>query len=344
MERSLVRLVTAGGLAVAATLGARALIRRSRWFDFAGKTVIVTGGSRGLGLVLARQLIESGARVTICARNEDDLAAAAVELRHRGGDILAIRCDVRKQAEVETLVSRTLQTFGQIDVLLNVAGVIEAGPLDSMTLDDFHRSMDTHCWGPLHTVLAVLPHMRERGWGRIVNIASIGGKQAVPHMAPYCASKFALVGLSNALRTELAKENILVTTVCPGLMRTGSPRNARFKGRHRAEYAWFSIGDSLPIVSVDARKAAAQILRACQFGVPEVVIANYANLAMYAPQYFPGLTTELAALVNLLLPGMGGIGKRAARGYQSESAWSPSLLTALTDRAARQNNEMGSHR
>jgi len=340
MHRFVQRLLVAGGLGVAATVAAQAVVRRSRWFDFAGKVAIVTGGSRGLGLVLARQLVARGAKVTICARTQADLDTAAAELRERGGDVLAIRCDVRNRDEVQTLVDRTLESFGQIDLLFNVAGIIEAGPLDAMTLDDFHRSMDTHCWGPLHTVLAVLPHLRERGWGRIVNVASLGGKRAVPHMAPYCTSKFALVGLSNALRTELAKDDILVTTVCPGLMRTGSPRNATFKGQHRAEYAWFSIGDSLPIVSIDAQRAAAQILRACQFGDAEIIVANSSNLTAVVPAFLPGLTTDILSLVNTLLPGMGGIGQRSARGYESESAWSPPLLTSLSDRAAEQNNEL----
>jgi NAD(P)-dependent dehydrogenase (short-subunit alcohol dehydrogenase family) len=340
MDRMLFRLAAAGAMGLGGTILAKGLIRRARWFDYRAKTAIITGGSRGLGLVLARQLVEQGAQIAICARTPEDLDLAATDLRQRGGNVLAIRCDVRSQPEVEMLVRRTVETFGNVDLLFNVAGIIEAGPLETMTVEDFRRSMETHCWGPLHTTLAVLPHMRSRGWGRIVNVSSIGGKQAVPHLAPYCTSKFALVGLSNALRTELAKDNILVTTVCPGLMRTGSPRNARFKGRHRAEYAWFCIGDSLPVVSMDARRAAAQILRACQFGEPEVVVANYSNLAMYLPQYLPRMTTEVLSLVNSILPKPGGIGRRAARGYESESAWAPSILTTLTEQAAEQNNEM----
>ena len=230
--------------------------------------------------------------------------------------------------------------WGNVDVLINVAGVIEVGPLDAMTLEDFHRSMDTHCWGALHTVLAVLPGMRQRGWGRIVNIASLGGKRAVPHMLPYAASKFALVGLSNGLRTELAQDGILVTTICPGLMRTGSPRNATFKGQHRKEYAWFSIGDSLPLVSMDVTAAARKILLACQRGDGEVIVTGPGNLAVWLQTLAPNLMTEFLALVNHILPEMGGIGQRAAKGYESESELSPSWLTKLGDKAAVQNNEL----
>jgi NAD(P)-dependent dehydrogenase (short-subunit alcohol dehydrogenase family) len=256
------------------------------------------------------------------------------------GEVVAIACDVRKAEDVQQMVSDLLASWGGVDVLLNVAGIIEVGPLDTMTLQDFHDAMDTNCWGPLHAILAVLPAMRRQRWGRIVNIGSIGGKQAVPHLLPYVTSKFALVGLSNGLRAELAKDGILVTTANPTLMRTGSPRNALFKGHHRQEYAWFSLGGSLPLVAVSAERAARQVLRACQNGDSDVMIGNWLNPPLWAHYLLPRLTTEVFSLVNALLPGPGGIGTAAARGYDSESVVSPSVLTALGDAAARRNNEM----
>ncbi len=316
------------------------LIRQSRWFEFAGKVVLVTGGSRGLGLVIARQLVEQGARVAICARTEADVRAAAAQLRERGGEALGIVCDVRERNQVERMVQQVFQSWGPIDVLINVAGIIQVGPLDSMTLDDFHDAMATNCWGPLHTVMAALPAMRRQGWGRIVNVASIGGKRSPPHLLPYNVSKFALVGLSTGLRAELAGDGILVTTVCPTLMRTGSPRNAEFKSQHRQEYAWFAAGGALPLVSMNAERAAAQVLRACQNGDGEVYITNWLNPPVLAAQFFPTLTTEVFMLLNRLLPPLGGIGQQSARGYESESAAAPSVLTTLGDRAAVRNNEM----
>ena len=201
--------------------------------------------------------------------------------------------------------------------------------------------MRTNFWGPLHTILAVLPEMRRHRSGRIVNIASIGGKLAVPHLAPYSASKFALIGLSEGLRAELIGAGIIVTTVCPGLMRTGSPRNATFKGHHRAEYAWFSISDALPIASMDATRAARQILAACKRGDAEIVLSIPAKLASVTHALFPRPIAGLLGLVNRLLPGPGGIGTRGARGADSESAISPSVITALGDRAAARNNQLG---
>jgi len=200
--------------------------------------------------------------------------------------------------------------------------------------------MSVNLRGPLHTMLAVIPEMRRRGGGRIVNITSIGGKIAAPHMAPYTASKFAFVGLSKAMRAELAKDGVIVTTVCPGLMRTGSPRNATFKGRHRAEYAWFSISDSLPLITVSAERAARRIISACQRGEAEVVFPIQAKIAAIVETIAPELTAGLLSFINRLLPAAGGIGSARAKGSESQSSYSPSWLTLLGDRAARRNNEV----
>ncbi len=319
---------------------ARAIVRLRRDFSWQHKRVVITGGSRGLGLVLARQLADRGARIAITARSEEDLNVAADELRRRGAEVITHPCDVRDRDQVAAFVKRAANQFNGIDVLFNVAGIITVGPLDAMTMDDFHDSMQTNCWGALHTSLEVLPFMRKQGWGRIVNVASIGGKRAVPHMLPYAASKFALVGLSNGLRAELKHENIYVTTACPGLMRTGSPRNAIFKGKHRSEFAWFSIGDSLPIMSMNAETAAEQILTACRHGRGEVFIHSPLNVTIALQNLFPELTQEILALAATVLPKMGGIGRDSAKGHESQSAWSPSVLTALTQQAAAANNQL----
>jgi NAD(P)-dependent dehydrogenase (short-subunit alcohol dehydrogenase family) len=326
-----------GGLALVA---GRMLLRHRRWFDYRGQRAIVTGGARGLGLVLARQLVAAGAKVAICSRTESELETAAGELRRSGGEVLAFTCDVRNRQQVHDMVRQVVEHWGGVDLLFNVAGVIEVGPLDAMTVDDFHAAMNGNCWGALHTTLAVLPWMRRAGWGRIVNVASIGGKQAVPHLLPYVASKFALVGLSAGLRAELAPDGILVTTICPGLMRTGSPRNATFKGRHRQEYAWFSIGDSLPLVSMSAQRASRQILRACQRGDAEVVLSLLAKIAAGLQALSPNLAAELTTIAQRLLPSHGGLMTQSAKGHQSQSWLSPSMLTALGERAAAGNNEL----
>ncbi|GAC1401444.1 MAG: hypothetical protein NVSMB56_16540 [Pyrinomonadaceae bacterium] len=251
--------VALGGIGAALT--ARALVRKRREFALREKVVLITGGSRGLGLEMAREFANEGARLALTARDGNELERARVELERHGADVFTCAFDLTTKAQVEAMVRRVREHFGRIDVLVNNAGIIEVGPVDVMTHQDFECAMRTHFWSPLYAMLAVLPEMRERRSGRIVNIASIGGKIGVPHLVPYCASKHALVGLSDAMRAEMHKDNVLITTVCPGLMRTGSPRNATFKGKHRAEYAWFAISDSLPVTSIAAARAARQISR-----------------------------------------------------------------------------------
>jgi NAD(P)-dependent dehydrogenase (short-subunit alcohol dehydrogenase family) len=323
-----------------ALLAARAVYRRMSEYDFAGKTVLVTGGSRGLGLVLARGFAAEGANVAICARDPGELERARADLATRGARVLAFPCDMTDRSQVRELVEVVNEHFGRIDVLVNNAGVIQVGPLESMTLEDFEQAMAVHFWGPLYATLAVLPQMRARRDGRIVNISSIGGKISVPHLVPYSASKFALAGLSDGLRAELAKDNVAVTSVFPGLMRTGSPRNATFKGRHRAEYAWFSISDSLPVSSISAERAASQVIKACRRGQAELIITTQAVAAVKFRALFPEATADILAVANRLLPGPGGIGRARAKGRDSESSLAPSILTTLSEWAARRNNEV----
>ncbi len=332
-------LAGAGGVA-AAIVAARA-VREGRRIDFRGKTVAIVGGSRGLGLIIARQLADEGAKVALVARDAEELERARQDLLARGAEVAVFACDVRNRAQVETTLDRIASRFGRLDVLVNDAGVIQVGPFEHMTLEDFEEAMGVHFWGPLFATLGALPMMRRQGGGRIVNISSIGGKVAVPHLLPYSASKFALVGLSDGLRAELAKDNILVTTVCPGLMRTGSPLNAWFKGRHRDEFTWFAISDALPGLSIDARRAAAQVIDACRHGDPELVITLQARLAVMANAIAPSLVARAMAIANRLLPAPAAdAGHERRSGWQSPSRWAPSLLTRFSDRASAENNEL----
>jgi len=330
-------LISAAGLGLG--LAARALLRRTAEYDLHGKTVIITGGSRGLGLALARTFADAGASLVLGARDPDELERAREELAQRGVPVLAVQCDVTDRGQVQALVTAARQRFGQVDVLVNNAGLIQVGPLEDQTLEDFEAAMNTHFWGPLFTILEVLPEMQARREGRIVNISSIGGKISVPHMLPYSASKFALVGLSEGLHAELAKDGIVVTTVTPGLMRTGSPLQATFKGQHEKEYTWFAISDSLPVMSISAVQAAREIVAACRRGAAQLTLTLPARLAIPFHGVFPGLTSDLLALVNALLPAPGGIGEAQARGVESQTpqsrVWAAPVLAA-----ARENNEL----
>lgn len=310
--------------------------------SFQDKVVLITGGSRGLGLILARNFADEGAKVAVCARDAEEVQRAKEDLRNRGAEVFAAVCDVRNQSEVNDLIETVCNYYGQIDVLVNNAGVIQVGPLEVQTQKDFEEAMAIHFWAAYYAMSATIPKMRERGAGKIVNISSIGGKVSVPHLAPYCASKFALVGLSGAFRAELAKDNIQVTTVCPGLMRTGSHVNAVFKGQNEKEFAWFSIGNALPVSSISAERAAEQIVEACRRGDAELTISIQAQFASKFSGLFPGMTAEILQLINRLLPAPGGIGEGYALGKESGSFISPSILTAQLDKESFRNNELKS--
>jgi NAD(P)-dependent dehydrogenase (short-subunit alcohol dehydrogenase family) len=291
------------------------LIARPRRFQLKGRVVLITGGSRGLGLLIARELAGAGCRLVICARDQRELDQAAGDLTARGAQVLAVRCDVSAPDEVEQLVLATLQRFGAIDVLINNAGVLDVGPLESMTVADFDAALAVNFWGTVYASFAVLPLMRAQGDGRIVNITSIGGKVAVPHLLPYDAAKFAAVGFSEGLAAEVAKDGIVVTTVVPGLMRTGSPINVAYHGEPAREYLWFTLGDLTPLTSMNAVRAARRIVRALQRGEAEVTLGWQAKLLRLAHALMPATTIRGLALINRMLPSGGDSGVRQ-RGHE----------------------------
>ena len=333
----------AAGLGVAA-LASTVWRNRRGSYELTGRTVLITGGSRGLGLVLARLAVAEGARVAICARDEQELARARQDLLTYGAtehEVLAITCELTDAADVRRLVAEVESRFGAIDVLINNAGIILGGPLENMDDRDFEDSMNTHFWAPFHAMQAVLPGMRRRGEGRIVNISSLGGKVAIPHLTAYSASKFALVGLSEGFRAELNQHGIYVTTVCPGLLRTGSPGHAEIKGKHKTEYAWFSIADAMPGFTMSAEQAARRIWNASRRGDGELILTLPAKLLAAFHGLLPGTTVDVLAWVNRALPATGESAAANERrsGYQSETPLSRSFLTALNQQEARRNNE-----
>src|SRR6266550_10278 len=297
------RMLAIGAVGAGVLLAAQ-MWRRRDTYDFAGKSVLITGGSRGLGLVMARELAEEGARLTLVARDEAELQRAVddIQARQPFADVLAAPADIRARYQAERAIAMAVERFGGIDVLINNAGVIQVGPIDHMKISDYEDAMLTHFWGPLYMMLAAIPHMRRRNAGRIVNISSIGGRISVPHLVPYSASKFALAGLSEGLRAELARHNIVVTSVYPGLMRTGSPVNAMFKGQRPQEYAWFAISDSLPLASISPERAARQIIRACRYGDAELIITAQAKMAVLARTLAPEFFADAMAMINEMLP------------------------------------------
>ena len=327
----------AGALLVGGWLTAR-VIRTAR-YELRDKVALISGGSRGLGLVLARHICDEGGKVALLARDPEELARAKDDLTARGGKVLTVECDLLDRDQIQAAVRKVIDHFNRIDILINNAGIIEVGPLDHMSRDDYERAMRLHFWAPYELISQIVPEMRLCGGGRIVNITSIGGKVAVPHFAPYSASKFALTGFSDAIRAELARDNIQVTTVAPGLMRTGSHVNARFKGNHDAEFAWFSAGAGAPLISMDADRAARKIIAAFRRGQPSLTLTFAARGAIAGNALFPNLTGHTMKIVNRFLPDVADESGEQSRAGAELPRITPEWMTRLADRAMRKNNE-----
>ena len=307
-------------------------------YQFAGKVAIITGGSRGLGLELARGLAVAGASLALCARDPDELDTARRELEAGGAAVLSMPCDVTDSAAVDQFVAAVRSRFGRIDVLINNAGIIEVTPQAFMSAEDIERSLDVHLRGPLYTITAALPDLKASR-GRIVNIASIGGRVPVPHLLPYDIGKFALVGYSEGLSAELAKDGVIVTTVCPGVMRTGSTIQADIKGQHEREYRWFALLSGMPGVTIDSTAAAARILDACARGRRELIFPLPAKAAAVFHDLFRDTSLRLLGQANRLLPSAAGGSGAIKKGRDAESLLTRSPLTFLNRAAAVRNNE-----
>ena len=305
---------------------------------------LVIGGSRGLGLLLAHELGSRGHRLTISARDAAGLERAAADLSSAGYDVTTETCDVTDRDQVDDLVRRVEETQGPIEVMIFVAGIIQVGPLEAQTREHFTSAIDTMLWGPINTSLAVLPGMRERKRGRIGLITSVGGLVSVPHLLPYCSAKFGAVGFSRGLRAEVAGSGVTVTTVAPGLMRTGSHLRARFVGNQPAEYAWFSAGASLPLISMDAERAAAQIVSGILVGRAMVITTPLARIGWRIDALFPTLTSAVFGLAARLLP-RSSAPAEAVEGWQAQERLSApgrrvsEAITILGRRAADRFNQ-----
>ncbi len=328
-------------IAAAGAVAAARVLRARRRVSFAGRVVVLSGGSRGLGLLMARRLVAEGARVALLARTAADLDAAVAEL---GPAAIAVPCDVRDRAAVETAVAHVAEQLGPPSVLVHDAGVIAFGPEAHMGAADYAESVDTHFWGALHLTEAVLPHLPRDGSARVGYVASVGGRVAIPHLGPYSVGKHALVAYADTMRAALAGDGIAVTTVTPGLLRTGSHPNALVRGQHAKEFAWFAIGDASPLLSMDGGRAADAILDALRHGDPALTLTLPARLAAALDGVAPGLVGRAAALATRLLPApTGPDGDRTQTGWQSRSALAPSALTALADAQVAPNNELRGH-
>jgi len=275
--------------------------RRWREQPLRGRVAVVTGATRGLGLRIASLLAEAGCPVAICARDEHEVAEAGLQLAGYGSTVLARAVDVSDPVAVGEFIDEVEKHFGHIDILVNNAGIIQAGPLENMTLADFREALAIDFWGVVYCSMAALPGMRKRRTGTIANITSIGAEVSVPHLLPYSCAKAAARAFSEGLTAELAGSGVSCVTVVPWLMRTGSVPFVYYKGQLDAELAMFSQGQR-PLVSVGADRAARRVVRAIRRREAHVRIGVLATLVQEAHALAPGLTARLLAQLRRFMP------------------------------------------
>lgn len=335
-------LPVAGAAALAAGLR-----RQQRADNLGGEVAVVTGASRGLGLLLATELARRGCKLLICARDAGELDKAATRLRETGAEVASVPCDVTSEDAAQQLVETARQRYGRLDIVISNAGIIRVGPVQSTSAADYEEALAIMALAPARLALAALPVMQEQGHGRIVTIASIGGKISVPHLLPYSTAKFAAVGFSEGLRAELGSGPVTVTTVVPGLMRTGSHVQAKFAGQRDREFTWFSLGASLPLISMDAERAARQIVDGMAARRPEILLTPAGQVAARLADLAPGLTSALLhAAGRVALPAPDGSAEAVAGGQLRPAmpAAAFNALTSLGRAASARFNELSRNR
>jgi NAD(P)-dependent dehydrogenase (short-subunit alcohol dehydrogenase family) len=277
-----------------------ALLLWPRGDTYRNQVVVITGGSRGLGFALAEELIAQGARVSLFARDPDELEEACRKLGTE--NVFTVACDVTQERSFDNALAETRAKFGRIDTVIHNAGSIAVAPFETLNDEDFRREMEIHLNASIYAVRLSRPYFHQNGGGRLVFVSSIGGKVGVPHMSSYSASKFALSGFADAVRAELAGENISVTAAYPGLMRTGSPKRAHLKGDQEKEFLWFAASDNIPVVSIPASSAARTILNAAADRQAEVLVGSTAKAAAFLRQFAPEVTALALNVMAALLP------------------------------------------
>jgi short-subunit dehydrogenase len=335
--------LAAAALSAAALFAATKLVGRVRRppVNLQGKVVLITGGSRGFGLALALELGDQGCQLALCARDAEELEEATAQLHTRGIEVSTFTSDIAKPEEVQSLVERVIARFGRIDILLNNAGLVKVSPLENLGHADFDEAMNLMFWGPVNLTFAVLPHMKQQGGGHIVNVTSVGGRVAIPHLLPYSCAKFAFVGFSTGLSSELDPDRLHVLTVVPGLLRTGSYLNAKFKGQSEKEFAWFGLLGNLPGFSVAADEAAREVRHALERRQLTCTISLPAKVLIHSEALLPEATRTVMQLASKFVVPASNNNSVASDGKPLNSKLGSvfQALTSLGRLAARGLNE-----
>ena len=259
---------------------------------FRDKSVIVTGASSGIGYDVALAFGGQGANVALLARRRIQLEELAQKINAAGGKALALDCDVTDRARVFWSIDQVREAFGKVDILINSAGLLISGAVEEMPLPDLQRMMEVNVYGALNAMHAVLPIMRKQKSGNIVNISSLAGRRGVSPIGGYSATKFALVGMTEALRVELFGTGVRVSLVMPGVIDTPMARGAL---RHE------SIKGLPAMMAMPARWVTWAVLAAAAFGLTEVDVPPGAAVAEKLASLFPGVTDAFISVGTKIL-------------------------------------------
>jgi NAD(P)-dependent dehydrogenase (short-subunit alcohol dehydrogenase family) len=272
-----------------------------------GSTVVITGATSGIGRETAREFARAGARVVAAGRREDRLRELVTEIEGTGGAALAVATDVADAAQVDRLIERTIERFGVVDTLVNNAGIGMAARFEEQSIADFRRVMEVNFWGAVHACKAALPHMRaQASGGLIINISSIMGKRGLPYETAYCASKFAMAGFSEALRTEVMAQGIDVSTIFPGAIESEIWETTE----NRTGLDMASVLPKFP-----ARELARIIVQDARVPQPEIVMALDAQVVEFLNTVAPGI---MDFVLGQSVPFLEGFQKGAASGRPGE--------------------------
>lgn len=266
---------------------------RGYFFD---KSVVVTGASSGIGHGVALAFGEQGARVAILARRRAQLEELAHKINQAGGKALALDCDVTDRARVFQAIDQVKEAFGGVNILINSAGLLISDPVEQMRPEDLERMMAVNVFGALNAMQAVLPAMHKARSGSIVNISSLAGRRGLSPIGGYSSTKFALVGLTEALRVELFNSGIKVSLVMPGMIDTPMAHNAL---KHE------SLKGLPSIMAMPPRWVTWAVLAAVAFGLTEVDVPPGATIAEKLASLFPGVTDALLSVGARIVQGAG---------------------------------------
>jgi uncharacterized protein len=261
---------------------------------FANRRVVVTGASSGIGYDVALAFGERGAKVALLARRKELLTELADKIAQAGGAGVPIACDVTNRQQVQGAIDESSRALGGIDILVNSAGILLPSKFEEMKPGDLKKMMDVNLFGTVHAIQAVLPLMRKAGRGSIVNIASLAGRRGMSPLGGYCATKFAVTGLSEALRTELFGTGINVSLVMPGLVDTPMASEA-------LKTAGQGLKNPAPGLTMPPRWVTWAVFAAIALRLPEVDVPPGAGTAEKVAALFPGVTDALLSIGSRMM-------------------------------------------